>query len=331
MRLKNSRKRPDKFSVKYFILLLIVCVFFSGCDPIVKEGVPKRETFSLAKLFEEIRKADTASKILSFKPDTGHFKFNAELLNDFYPDPLPGLKDNVVAMSVNRQSPGERGKMEETEVVEYLFENGRPVKKVEKTPYDTSIQTFEYNAAGLLSEHKFIYPGGNDSVTREYQYDNQNRLVKILYFDGLNVLVETAHFFYNKAGNLDSVFDDDSEGESFSIKYFTNNTANAYLWVKIRENGKIVRAYYYTLEDNGQLSTEEHYDKDGRRSIYMTTYDYNSFGELTSLKTENKTLYVRYKYDHSYKKRDAAGSWIEMIRYLDGDLHEVQRRTIKYK
>jgi hypothetical protein len=143
--------------------------------------------------------------------------------------------------------------------------------------------------------------------------------------------VEIAHFFYNKAGNLDSVFDDDSEGESFSIKYFTNNTANAYLWVKIRENGKIVRAYYYTLEDNGQLSTEEHYDKDGRRSIYMTTYDYNSFGELTSLKTENKTLYVRYKYDHSYKKRDAAGSWIEMIRYLDGDLHEVQRRTIKYK
>ncbi len=224
MQLKNSRKKPEIFHVRHSILLLVVSVFFWGCDPIVKEGEPQSETFSLAKLFKKVSGFDSAAKMIQFKPDTGAFKFSQSILDEFYPDTIPVLKGNVAAIIMTELSPGDRGKINEDYTVEYLFENGRLVKLTENKPDDTTIQIMEFNASGLLGEWRSVTPAENDSVTLEYQYDSLNRLSKILRFDGLNVLVQTSYLFYNKNGTLDSMFYDNTEGDSYSHKYFTSNS-----------------------------------------------------------------------------------------------------------
>lgn len=317
--------------MKYSFLLLIVCVFFWSCDPIVKEGEPQRETFSLGKLYKKISGFDSAAKMLQFKPDTGAFKFSQSILDEFYPDTIHALKGNVASIIMTELSPGDRGKINEDYTVEYLFENGRLVKLTENKPDDTTIQIMEFNASGLLSEWRSVYPSENDSVTLEYQYDSLNRLSKILRFDGLNVLVQTSYFFYNKNRTLDSMFYDNTEGDSYSHKYFTNNSSGSYLKVKIHKDGTIQSADFYLLNDNQRTTYDEHYYDDGRVSIGYNTYRYDTSGLMTEMKVKNKRQFTDVTVTNSYRKKDAAGNWIEMFSYVNRNLSGVHRRSIKYK
>ena len=317
--------------MKYSILLLVVCVCFWGCDPIVKEGEPPGDTFSLAKLNKDIRSLDTAAKMLQFKPGTGAFKFSRSILDEFYPDTIHILKGNVASILMTKSSPGKRGQITENYTVAYQFARGRLVKMTENKPLDTTIQIMEFNASGLLSEWRTVHSNESDSVTLEYQYDSLNRLSKVLRFDGLNVLVQTSYFFYNEYGTVDSMYYDNTQGDSYSYKYFTNNSSGSYLKVKIDRRDNLLSADLHLLNDNQRLTYEEYYNKDGRPSIGYETYRYDTSGLMTERKITKTGQLFEITVTNSYKKKDAAGNWIEMYTYLNRNLSTIHRRSIKYK
>lgn len=318
--------------MKYSFLLLIVCVFFFQCKEWEKKKIqPPIETFSLEKLFGEIRKIDTASEMLDFKPDSAIIEFNKNILSGFFPDSVDGLKGDVSSIIETVLTPQKRGNLEVSYTKEYFFENGRLIKFIDYDPADSLFQTMKYDATGLLVQDKKVNPDQSDSIIMEYQYDTQKKLNKILHFDGLNILVKTTHFFYHENGNLDSVFHENTEGEDLSYKYFTSSNSRSFLQLAFDSKGSIMAATFYRLDDYNRSIYDEQYRKEESVALWKYKYDYTSYGDLKQLESTSKRGGRGYSFKKSYPKRDSAGSWVERFTYVQGDLQQVSRRAITYK
>lgn len=317
--------------MKYSFLLLVVCVFFSRC----KEWEEKKitvpvEAFSLEGLYKEVRKIDTAAAMLHFTPDTAAFTLYPFLLEDFYPDRVDGLHGNVESITETELWPREGDRMEESLSREYVFENGLLTQITDNDEEDGYVETMEYDSAGFMTADKTVYPGDEDSVVKEYQYDAQKRLIKVLHFDVLNKLVKTTHFFYHKNGNLDSMWHEDSENENYTYRYYFNAASSSFLKVHLSEKGKINWAIFYRLNDGGKPVFDEFYDKTNGITIKSNNYTYDKEGNLAKAKMMFPAEGLA-QFTQSYVKRDAAGNWTEMLSYENGDLYSITRRKISYR
>lgn len=318
--------------MKYSFLLLIVCVFFFRCKEWEeKKIVPPVETFSWERLHEKLRRLDSTSHILHFKPDTGIIDFNTIVLHEFSIDTIMGLKSNVKSVIETELRPQRKGRPEEGKTNEYYFENGRIVKSLDNISDDSLIETLEYDAKGRLLEIKKVWPKEDNSLVMEYQYDSQSRLHKILYFNDLDLLIRSSHLFYHKNGNVDSVFYEDTEGKDLRFKYFINSNSRSFLQVRIDDKGEIVAASFFELDDYNRVRYEEEYLNDDGGSIFFHQYEYDSNGDLKKFETLTSFQSGKTSSTYSYPRRDTAGYWIEKLTYVDGNLYYINRRVITYK
>lgn len=165
----------------------------------------------------------------------------------------------------------------------------------------SSLLKFEYNENGNKIACQSLDKKGKFSKPVKYEYDDQNRLVKIYNF-GRKKYVLTRHNIYDSNGNIVKVKYYTISGNfmyALDYSYDKNNRliacyVNGGLYFKNTWNIKNqLSEVNYTTSSlttiNGELSV------DGNQKKYQ--YEYDDIGNLLSIKTfENKVLIEHVKY-----------------------------------
>lgn len=142
-----------------------------------------------------------------------------------------------------------------------------------------------YDKMGNILEQEYFYLGGNEELQRdrrkEYTYDDQNRHLKTLDYNGDDVLESETTTIWDSYGNKSRVE---------NVNYV---------------GGEARRQLYYELlyDNKGNKDSERFYDKEGKLEKERS-WKYNRMDEVVRSKTiiqrtgeAAKEIVARYKYD----------------------------------
>ena len=170
--------------------------------------------------------------------------------------------------------------------IEYQYdEEGRKIEESEYsgdgTWYET--QKWQYNEMGIIIKVDVEQLYVDEEYWREYVYDENSRLVKIVAYTGSDGNYRETGvcttYVYDDAGNVleESMFDSINE---WTTKYTYNELGQNISMAKYRNSEELKEYYEYEYDENGRLVKKYAKYQDSDTFYTYTEYEYDEEGLL---------------------------------------------------
>ncbi len=161
----------------------------------------------------------------------------------------------------------------------YGYENENLILE-EVYEYDELIskQSFSYDEKGnIIEENKWTEDDGN--LRRVNEYDKNDKLVKVLFYNKKEELAAKTEYSYNESGKINEVTEEDQHGKNTTtIQY--DDKGNAVEQVEINPNGDVNnKAIRKFNENNDVVETDVFIDLHGAgpNQEYVLRYEYDYY------------------------------------------------------
>ena len=180
------------------------------------------------------------------------------------------------------------------------------------------IENNTYNEIGTLTK-KYIHIWNGSIPIETYYYTNTGLNTKYIYTTDENGYIQEQNN-YNK------------EGEFYNKILFKYNK-KGYLIESKRydENGTLYSKHIIERDKNNRTTKiiTDAYSGNAKSDVYIS-YKYNEKGDLLSENTRYSFSSGNDNITYDKYEHDSNGNWIKRIKYTNGELSDIEERTIEY-
>lgn len=224
----------------------------------------------------------------------------------------------------------------ETDHLSYHYnEVGLLSQEVSSSTYDKKEigkNLYSYNPKGLRSEEKY-YLQGELQHTFRFEYDKDNRLSKMKYYDAQDSLYTIYISEYNPKGQVAKKYYQTPEGDAIwgIIHYRYNDKGLIVEEESLDNDGKVESRYRYTYDERGNRIGIDFQGNTELPNAYKKSLKYDEHNNLIEeiTLTDGEEDYLRWEYEY-----DSVGNWTKCLQYhkvAEGErLNFFVRRHIQY-
>ena len=179
-----------------------------------------------------------------------------------------------------------------------------------------------FNLDGFKIETNEYMPDGTLASRTMYLYQN-NKLKEYNSYDSQGSPFKIGKYEYNKAGKIEKLIDNTSDGRHNWTKKFNYDKNGNLSEVDQFKNEEIIDTKeVYLYDENKKMIESDFYKSD--KLVTKNNHKYDEDGNLIELNYGEKNTYS-YKYSYDFK-----GNWVKKIVYENNEPSGIMFREIEY-